>query len=95
MSLAGETEGAAAAFADAARTDATARFISFEGGEGAGKSTLARMHAERLRARGIEVVLTRVPGGAPGAEAFRHEWATGRQTGAATAVVAAVAALAP
>lgn len=48
------------------------RFIAFEGGEGAGKSTQARMLADELRARGVEVVLTREPGGTPGAEAIRH-----------------------
>jgi dTMP kinase len=47
------------------------RFISFEGGEGAGKSTQARRLAERLRSLGQEVVLTREPGGSPGAEALR------------------------
>jgi len=47
------------------------RFISFEGGEGAGKSTQVRRLAERLRARGGEVVTTREPGGSPGAEAIR------------------------
>jgi dTMP kinase len=47
------------------------RFISFEGGEGGGKSTQVRLLAERLRARGHEVVCTREPGGSTGAEALR------------------------
>ena len=48
------------------------RFLAFEGGEGAGKSTQAGMLAEALRAQGIEVLLTREPGGTPGAEAIRR-----------------------
>ncbi len=48
------------------------RFISFEGGEGAGKSTQAAMLAQTLVARGIDAVLTREPGGTPGAEAIRR-----------------------
>jgi dTMP kinase len=48
------------------------RFITFEGGEGTGKSTQAAMLAERLQAFGLNVVLTREPGGSPGAEAIRH-----------------------
>jgi dTMP kinase len=47
------------------------RFIALEGGEGVGKSTQALMLAEALRARGFDVVLTREPGGTPGAEAIR------------------------
>lgn len=46
-------------------------FITLEGGEGAGKSTLAPRLGEALRQRGREVVLTREPGGAPGADAIR------------------------
>ena len=47
------------------------RFITLEGGEGTGKTTQAKLLAETLRQRGIEVQLTREPGGAPGAEAIR------------------------
>jgi len=48
------------------------RFITFEGGEGTGKSTHAAQLAQRLGSLGIGVVLTREPGGSPGAEAIRH-----------------------
>lgn len=47
------------------------RFLSLEGGEGAGKSTQAKRLAAALEARGIHVVLTREPGGTEGAEAIR------------------------
>lgn len=48
------------------------RFVTFEGGEGAGKSSQVAHLAERLRGRGLEVVVTREPGGSPGAECVRH-----------------------
>ena len=47
-------------------------FITFEGGEGAGKSTQIKRLATRLKRKGLEVLVTREPGGSPGAEAVRH-----------------------
>ena len=47
------------------------RFISLEGGEGAGKSTQLAALAQALEGRGLSVVVTREPGGSPGAEAIR------------------------
>ena len=47
------------------------RFITLEGGEGAGKSTQARFLGESLNQHGLSVVRTREPGGAPGAEVLR------------------------
>ena len=47
------------------------RFITFEGGEGGGKSTQLKLLAERLEGLRLEVVTTREPGGSPGAEAVR------------------------
>lgn len=63
------------------------RFISLEGGEGVGKSTQARRLAEALSAHGIDVLLTREPGGSPGAEAIRklllegeaNRWSSGAE----------------
>lgn len=49
----------------------TGRFITLEGGEGTGKSTLAQGLARKLKGAGIRVVLTREPGGTPLAEAAR------------------------
>jgi len=54
------------------RAPARGRFITLEGGEGAGKSVQARRLAGRLRDLGLAVVLTREPGGSPGAEALRE-----------------------
>ena len=48
------------------------KFITFEGGEGTGKSTQAAMLALRLESLGLRVLLTREPGGSPGAEIIRH-----------------------
>lgn len=49
-----------------------ARFITFEGIDGSGKSTQARLLSAFLKSRGIDVVLTREPGGSPGAEEIRR-----------------------
>lgn len=51
---------------------ARGRFITLEGGEGVGKSTLAAALAAQLGARGVTVVRTREPGGSPGAEELRR-----------------------
>ena len=48
------------------------KFVSLEGGEGVGKSTQANALAEALRQRGLDVVVTREPGGSAGAEAIRE-----------------------
>jgi dTMP kinase len=55
------------------------RFITLEGGEGAGKSTQLKLLAEALQARGLTVVETREPGGSPGAEAIRSLLLSGDQ----------------
>jgi dTMP kinase len=48
------------------------RFISFEGGEGSGKSTQIKILAERLATVKLQTIVTREPGGSPGAEIIRH-----------------------
>jgi len=48
------------------------RFISFEGGEGSGKSTQINKLAEQLEAARLRTIVTREPGGSPGAEVIRH-----------------------
>ena len=48
------------------------RFITFEGGEGTGKSTQAALLASRIKSFGIGTMLTREPGGSPGAEIMRY-----------------------
>ena len=53
------------------------KFITFEGGEGTGKSTQAAMLAQRLETYGLAVQLTREPGGSLGAEIIRHVLLTG------------------
>jgi dTMP kinase len=54
------------------RTPGRGRFITFEGGEGSGKSTHIKTLAERLNAAKLRTLVTREPGGSPGAEIIRH-----------------------
>jgi dTMP kinase len=58
---------------------ARGKFISLEGGEGVGKSTQVKALAGALRQRGIEVVITREPGGSDGAERIRELLLTGSE----------------
>jgi dTMP kinase len=58
---------------------APGRFISLEGGEGVGKSTQVKALAEALRDRGLDVVITREPGGSEGAERIRELLLTGSE----------------
>src|SRR5262249_15661710 len=53
-------------------TVARGRFITFEGGEGTGKSTQIKLLADKLQAAGIRTTVTREPGGSPAAEVIRH-----------------------
>jgi dTMP kinase len=54
------------------RTPGRGRFITFEGGEGSGKSTQIKTLADRLDAAKLRAIVTREPGGSPGAEIIRH-----------------------
>jgi dTMP kinase len=54
------------------RTSGRGKFISFEGGEGSGKSTQIKKLADRLASAKLRAIVTREPGGSPGAEIIRH-----------------------
>lgn len=56
----------------AKRPSGRGRFITFEGGEGTGKSTQIKKLADRLKAARMRILVTREPGGSPGAEIMRH-----------------------
>jgi dTMP kinase len=58
--------------ATGSRASGRGKFISFEGGEGSGKSTQIKKLAERLDTAKLRAIITREPGGSPGAEIIRH-----------------------
>src|SRR5258707_2640013 len=68
----GRRETVTMAEAAVKRTPGRGRFITFEGGEGSGKSAHIKILAERLNAAKLRTIVTREPGGSPGAEIIRH-----------------------
>lgn len=62
-----------------AKADQRGKFISLDGGEGVGKSTQVKALAQALRERGVDLVVTREPGGSEGAERIRELLLTGAE----------------